>query len=412
MTPSKKNERKKKEKKKNMRKNKIGAVFLVSALALAGIGITYAGFTDTISVYGTVSTATVELDIEAYSGTDVYKVWGTGAPTDETYIFRGYSFERKTLVDVQAMYPNAQVELISSAWSHDYEGPGDFDFAMTFDNLFPCIDFTADFILHYEGSIPVKVNIAQWIMYTDWLEELYLAGGVSIKAFRCTVPNPDQPIGPDNYPTKTEQVVDLGTQLHFCDYVIVELTLHLPQNNYWQGKTGEFSGKVGVIQWNDMCDDQQPGGQDFLKTLSLHVLDGIADDSFKVYVDDILVYTYVDHDPENDPEMWRTHIIDLTPYEIPYDSIINTVKIDATGPKWSGFNTYGQLAVNTITLSGDTVSDTIDIGDTASEAGHNLLSWGPIEPATSGGYYGGIDNCRVTWDVSTDSTWATVDFNL
>ena len=401
-----------------MRKNKIGAVFLVSALALAGIGITYAGFTDTISVYGTVNTATVELDIEAYSGTDVYKVYGPDIATnDEIRIFRGYSFERPDPTNPAAIIAyfnlpaSTNIELVSSAWSHDYEGPGDFDFAMTFDNLFPCIDFTADFIIHYEGSIPAKVNIAQWVMYTDWLEELYLAGGVSIKAFICTVPNPGQPIGPNNYPIKTEQVVNLGTQLHYCDYVIVELTLHLPQNNYWQGKTGEFIGKVGVIQWNDMCDDEETAGQDFLKTLSLHVLDGIADDSFKVYVDDILVYTYVDHDPENDPEMWRTHIIDLTSYGIPQTNS-NTVKIDATGPKWSGFNKYGQLAVNTITLSRTGKSETIDIGDTTSESGHNLLSWGPIEPAASGGYYGGIDNCRVTWDVSTGSTWATVDFNM
>ena len=40
--------------------------------------------------------------------------------------------------------------------------------------------------------------------------------------------------------------------------------------------------------------------------------------------------------------------------------------------------------------------DSVDIGDTASEAGHNLQGWGPIEPATSGGGYGGIDDCRCT----------------
>ena len=50
-----------------MRRNKIGSMFLVSVLALAGIGISYAGFSDSISVYGTVDTATVNLDIVAYS---------------------------------------------------------------------------------------------------------------------------------------------------------------------------------------------------------------------------------------------------------------------------------------------------------------------------------------------------------
>lgn len=71
-----------------MRKDKIGTIFLVTVLALAGVGISYAGFTDSITVYGTADTATVVLDIEAYSGTDVYKVYGDNAPTDEIYIFR------------------------------------------------------------------------------------------------------------------------------------------------------------------------------------------------------------------------------------------------------------------------------------------------------------------------------------
>ena len=33
--------------------------------------------------------------------------------------------------------------------------------------------------------------------------------------------------------------------------------------------------------------------------------------------------------------------------------------------------------------------DLVDVGDPVSEAGHNLVSWGPIEPMTSGGHYGG-----------------------
>jgi hypothetical protein len=49
--------------------------------------------------------------------------------------------------------------------------------------------------------------------------------------------------------------------------------------------------------------------------------------------------------------------------------------------------------------SGEEVKlDYIDIGNPTSEAGHHLLGWGPIEPATSGGVYGGIDDCRVTWE--------------
>ena len=42
----------------------------------------------------------------------------------------------------------------------------------------------------------------------------------------------------------------------------------------------------------------------------------------------------------------------------------------------------------------------INVGDTASEDGNNLLSWGPVEPATHGGNWGGAcedGNCRVVY---------------
>lgn len=44
---------------------------------------------------------------------------------------------------------------------------------------------------------------------------------------------------------------------------------------------------------------------------------------------------------------------------------------------------------------------TVDIGDTASEAGHDMDGWGPPEPSTHGGNWGGIGSepgdCRVIW---------------
>jgi hypothetical protein len=42
-------------------------------------------------------------------------------------------------------------------------------------------------------------------------------------------------------------------------------------------------------------------------------------------------------------------------------------------------------------------ADQVDIGLPTSEAGHNMQSWGPIEPLTHGGSYGGIDHCRTIW---------------
>jgi hypothetical protein len=52
--------------------------------------------------------------------------------------------------------------------------------------------------------------------------------------------------------------VDVGYQLHYCNYVYIKLVIHLPQDNMYQGLSGIFTGKVGVIQWNDQCEDITP----------------------------------------------------------------------------------------------------------------------------------------------------------
>lgn len=61
-------------------------------------------------------------------------------------------------------------------------------------------------------------------------------------------------------------------------------------------------------------------------------------------------------------------------------------------------------------------ADYVDIGNPTSEATHNPQSWGPIEPATSGGSWGGIagwgGTCRVIWSSSDASVDAEVDMNF
>ena len=48
------------------------------------------------------------------------------------------------------------------------------------------------------------------------------------------------------------------------------------------------------------------------------------------------------------------------------------------------------------------ILDKVDIGDTTSEVGHSLVSWGPIEPTTHGGNWGVFggsgEDCRVIWN--------------
>jgi len=90
------------------------------------------------------------------------------------------------------------------------------------------------------------------------------------------------------------------------------------------------------------------------KAIRVRHLDGIADDSFDIYVID-------NHDNEQligswagspGTENWQVH-----EFTIPNDIDIGrgvpiVVKLVATGPSWSGFDTYGQVAFDWIELVG------------------------------------------------------------
>lgn len=164
----------------------------------------------------------------------------------------------------------------------------------------------------------------------------------------------------------------------------------------------------------DILFAQKGAPEEFLEHLDISVLDGMAEyDDFAVYVDGVLVYTYY---AEGGEETWVLHTIDLTPWQIPCDGT-HTVKIDCIAQEpWEYWDTYGQLGVDTIELycgcpCDPLYCDGVDIGKPDSETGHNLIGWGPIEPATSGGNWGGIDDCRPTWapDEGEPTTWASVD---
>ena len=61
-----------------MKTIKISTLFLVSILAIAGIGISLAGWTDTISVTGTIQTGQVNFKVTGYSGTWAWKHFADG----------------------------------------------------------------------------------------------------------------------------------------------------------------------------------------------------------------------------------------------------------------------------------------------------------------------------------------------
>ena len=97
------------------------------------------------------------------------------------------------------------------------------------------------------------------------------------------------------------------------------------------------------------------GGAGFARHIILRVLDGIADDSFNVYVKNLggdwaLVYSY-DCDPDTS-EYWVEHDIYGFPAGKGQQGTTIEIKIEATGDTWSGFGTYGQLAVDWVEVWG------------------------------------------------------------
>ncbi len=97
-------------------------------------------------------------------------------------------------------------------------------------------------------------------------------------------------------------------------------------------------------------------GSNWAQTLRLDHLDGAADDGFNIYVNDILVGTYVDQYPAN---QW---VLD-DDFDISSGGFsgLLTIKLEATGTAWGGCGTYGQVAFNDIELWGGPIPMEIDI---------------------------------------------------
>lgn len=259
-----------------MKSAKLGAMFLISVLALAGIGMGYAAWTDTITIEGTVNTGNVDLAVRGYSGTWVWKL----IATHELIYHHGIATIAG--LDPAGFYGNPDYLLVSYAVA----GPGDGDdtVTMTFDNLFPCQDFYADVIFHYEGSIPAMVFRSQYItlsnvvngpQYGDgspylgdnWMEDHWLwkhpdgmnqdpnvDEGMWIDVYYAIDVVLEDPADPTSRVISYERgdpIVGEAVQLHYCDYIVAEVHAHIIQDNIFQGCSGDFDLDVYAMQWNE-----------------------------------------------------------------------------------------------------------------------------------------------------------------
>ena len=224
---------------------KIGLIALAVVLAVGGLGIGYAAWTDTITIEGTVDTGDVNIDIWGYSETDVYK-----GPDDECVaIYTAMNLDGTVLYHsindgaIQMGAPDlTNLLLIASAHVTSINHANN-TVTVDYDNLFPCICFATDLLLHYNGSIPVKVNTDTFTTGYPWLQKLVDDGDMDSGAVRVTM-------GTDGIPVPGE-TVDIGTQLHECDFVLLVMGIHIPQDDTLMNKSGSATYTIEVVQWNE-----------------------------------------------------------------------------------------------------------------------------------------------------------------
>jgi len=239
---------------------KLSILAMVLVICLAAVGVGYAGFTDRVHIEGIVDTAELNVECVELSGMHVYKV-----------------------VD----NPDYPQEILVCHYKHNPDGsgfvwldtnPGSVEGVMTpyvsrsygkclpngtirvvYDNIFPSVDFEADALLCYTGTIPVKINAIN--IDIDLPEGLIMDGGmvmwdenhdgvlqadettvVARAELRITRTNPDG--------TTYTWLANVGDQIHTDDTLYLLVIIHLPQDNSLQGLHLTGTCDIELIQWD------------------------------------------------------------------------------------------------------------------------------------------------------------------
>ena len=138
------------------------------------------------------------------------------------------------------------------------------------------------------------------------------------------------------------ELVDLGTPAGESGYTLIDWGPVEPTSHPggWGGIATDFQS------WDNLCRTVWSTGNanwasitfdDKILAVEIRHLDGIADDSFEVYVDNVLWGSYAD---VGSTETWKTTAFSGTPG--------NTLKIVSTAAAWQYFDTYGQIGIDRV----------------------------------------------------------------
>ena len=221
-----------------MKPKKIGLLALALVLALGALGVGYASWTDSVTIDGSVNTGTLDLQIQSVSETWVYKVVCVNG-------YGGAPFEGYYVSDTKLDEPDCLLYVGSAQTSYTTNPDV---ITVTFDNLFPDVDFVADFVLHYVGTVPVKVNVATLTPETNPLMKLMGEAEASGNEYGMWI---DGKLSKDGGTNWEDWDLVEGVQLHNCYLLKINIHVLLPQDNSYKGLDNQtFSGEIEVIQWN------------------------------------------------------------------------------------------------------------------------------------------------------------------
>ncbi len=179
-----------------MKTAKLGAIFLMSVLALAGTGAGYALWSDTLSIDGTVNTGSIGAVFEE----------GWAEDTDD--------FEYTDPLEKDYSWIECIVSLDGQTLT------------VTVYNAYPCIDYYNYFYVHNTGTIPIHVG--NFEILTDTLP-----ADATLEV--CW---DDPPAGQDYI------------QIHPCETELGYVHIHLC-NDAAQGATYTFTATLMYWQWNE-----------------------------------------------------------------------------------------------------------------------------------------------------------------
>jgi hypothetical protein len=149
------------------------------------------------------------------------------------------------------------------------------------------------------------------------------------------------------------------TMLDMADLSNADVTAGGECSSFSAEQPGAWGGEFGGGAVTAFPGDEDDAGYCTLNSggakarhIQMRVLDGIADDSFNVFVkspgsDWTLVYSYAA--APSTAEVWVEHDIYSFPAGKGQGSTVD-IKIEPTNVGWSGFTTWGQLAVDYVKL--------------------------------------------------------------